>query len=205
MMAPAPYFEPSIISGASSDGDGWVTSGSISSSGMGTDFGDAGLIVYVAPARVPVMFVPAPSFASIWPDWNASFAEPVFAARKWSVATVPEEPLKPPSATPSNFTVPEALETEGSVTQKSMMEPALETDSTLKSDVGNDTVPDTALREVEDEAITRTETRSPTSKLPVTGESERVAACDTIGRKMNKKRNIIIRDALAIFFYVTSR
>src|SRR3989344_5776192 len=202
MMAPAPYFEPSIISGASSDGDGWVTSGSISSSGMGTGFGDAGLIVYVAPARVPVMFVPAPSFASIWPDWNASLAEPALVARKWIIATVPEAPLNPPSATPSNLTVPEALETEGSVTQKSIMEPALETDSTVKSDVGNDTVPDTALREVEDEATTRTETRSPTSKLPALGESERVAACAITGRKMNKKRNIIIiRGALAIFFY----
>jgi hypothetical protein len=116
--------------------------------------------------------------------------------------TVPEDPLKPPSETPSNFIVLETFETTGSVTQKSIRELVFDIDCTEKNDEGNDINPETALKGTSDVTTTFTITLLPTSKVPLDGSSESVAACAKNGETIKSKKNISI-ETICIFIFLS--
>jgi hypothetical protein len=96
----------------------------------------------------------------------------------------------PPKATPSKFRDPAPCEKLGSDTQKFKIELALETDSIRKIG-GKDNAPEIALMGKSLETKILTVTLSPTSKVPLVGLRESVAASALNGKSIKSDRNKI--------------
>src|SRR3989344_3079158 len=166
---------------------GWLeevtrTAGRLAGVGDGADAAVTVMDPGIAEVRI---LVPLPSFASTWPFFTMISALPGATARKVTVSTLPPRPVKPGfGTTPSNCTVPESFENDGSCTHKLTIDPAFEMEITWRRSAGDESVPESALS-----ALSRlltvmgTEIVLPTVTVRAFGIDDRLAANTSDGAR----------------------